>query len=343
MCNIALVGFGAVGKSFVKLLNIKKDLLPKNLKLKYIVKTDGGVYDKNGIDIDELIKYISSDNKIQNHPLWSDITFNDILKNRDVDILIELTSTNIINGEPGYTHIKEALKNNINVVTGNKGPILLYYNELKNLAMKNNLYLKIGCTTGGALPSVNVGTADVLGAQVTEIIGVLNGTTNFILEEMLKSNIEYEEALKKAQDLAIAEKDPSLDVMGFDTAIKIAILSKVIWNVDFDFNKLNIQGITNIKLKDLLVEKFFDKKMKLIGRAYFMNGNFEFEVKPMSIDNMHPLYFVDGKNKGVHYKTDILGDITVTGGASSPLNAAAAILRDLLCIIENKEMIRCHI
>ncbi len=335
MCNIALIGFGGVGKSFVKLLQLKKDLLSEDIKLKYVIKSDGGIYNKDGLDIDELIKYTNLDNEIQNHPLWSDVKFKDILKNKDIDILIELTSTNIVNGEPGYTHIKESLENKINVVTGNKGPILLYYHELKNLAERNNLYLKIGCTTGGALPSVNVGTTDVLGAQVTEIIGVLNGTTNFILEEMVKCKIEYKEALKKAQDLKIAEKDPSLDVLGFDTAIKIAILSKVIWDVDFEFDKLNIQGITNIKLKDLLLEYFSGNKTKLIGRAFYLNNKFEFEVKPMLIDKDHPLYFVDGKNKGVHYKTDILGDITVTGGASSPLNAAAAILRDLIYIIES--------
>ena len=85
---------------FIKLLQIKKDLLPKNTKLKYVIKRDGGIYNKDGLDIDEIIKYTSSNNKIQNHPLWSDISFEDILKNKDVDILIELTSTNIINGIP---------------------------------------------------------------------------------------------------------------------------------------------------------------------------------------------------------------------------------------------------
>ena len=108
------------------------------------------------------------------------------------------------------------------------------------------------------------------------------------------------------------------------------VLYFVIWTCVFD--KLDIKGITDIKLNDLLLDNFSGKKTKLIGRAFYLNGNFEFEVKPISIDKYHPLYFVDGKNKGVHYKTDILGDITVTGGASSPLNAAAAILRDLLNI-----------
>ena len=335
MFNIALIGFGAVGKSFAKLLKMKKDLL-HDVNLKYIIKSDGGIYDENGLNIDELIEYINSDKKIQNHPMYSDISFKNILENDDVDILIELTSTNIVDGEPGYTHIRESLKNGLDVVTGNKGPILLHYNELKNLANKNNLYLKIGCTTGGALPSVNAGTIDVLGAQVMEITGVLNGTTNFILEEMLKNKVEYEEALKKAQDLNIAEKDPSLDVLGYDTAVKMAILSKVIWNIDFDFDKLDINGITNVKLNDLLSADFSNDKVKLVGRASYLDGNFEFEVKPTVINSDHPLYSVDGKNKGVHYKTDILGDITVTGGASSPLNAAAAILRDLLYIIENR-------
>ncbi|MDY4575580.1 MAG: homoserine dehydrogenase [Intestinibacter sp.] len=334
MFNIALIGFGAVGKSFVKLLEMKKDLL-HDVNLKYIIKSDGGIYDEDGLNIDELMEY-TNNKKIQNHPMWSDISIKNILENKDVDILIELTSTNIVDGEPGYTHIRESLKNGIDVVTGNKGPILLHYKELKGLANKNNLYLKIGCTTGGALPSVNAGTTDVLGAKVTEITGVLNGTTNFILEEMLKNRVEYEEALKKAQDLNIAEKDPSLDVLGYDTAVKMAILSEVIWNVDFDFDKLDINGITNVKLDDLLSAKANDDKVKLVARASYLDGNFKFEVKPTVISSDHPLYSVDGKNKGVHYKTDILGDITVTGGASAPLNAAASILRDLLYIIQNR-------
>lgn len=334
MFNIALIGFGAVGKSFVKLLEMKKDLL-HDVNLKYIIKSDGGIYDEDGLNIDELMEY-TNNKKIQNHPMWSDISIKNILENKDVDILIELTSTNIVDGEPGYTHIRESLKNGIDVVTGNKGPILLHYKELRGLANKNNLYLKIGCTTGGALPSVNAGTTDVLGAQVTEITGVLNGTTNFILEEMLKNRVEYEEALKKAQDLNIAEKDPSLDVLGYDTAVKMAILSEVIWNVDFDFDKLDINGITNVKLDDLLSAEANDDKVKLVARASYLDGNFKFEVKPTVISSDHPLYSVDGKNKGVHYKTDILGDITVTGGASAPLNAAASILRDLLYIIQNR-------
>ena len=334
MFNIALIGFGAVGKSFVKLLEMKKDLL-HDVNLKYIIKSDGGIYDEDGLNIDELMEY-TNNKKIQNHPMWSDISIKNILENKDVDILIELTSTNIVDGEPGYTHIRESLKNGIDVVTGNKGPILLHYKELKGLANKNNLYLKIGCTTGGALPSVNAGTTDVLGAQVTEITGVLNGTTNFILEEMLKNKLEYKDALKKAQDLNIAEKDPSLDVSGYDTAVKMAILSEVIWNVDFDFDKLDINGITNVKLDDLLSAEANDDKVKLVARASYLDGNFKFEVKPTVISSDHPLYSVDGKNKGVHYKTDILGDITVTGGASAPLNAAASILRDLLYIIQNR-------
>lgn len=338
MSNIALIGFGGVGKSFVKLLQIKRHILPKNLKLKYIIKSDGGVYNKDGLDIDEMVKYTNSNNSIKNHPLWSNISYKDIIKNKDVDILIELTSTNIVNGEPGYTHIKSALENKISIVTANKGPILLYYDELKNLALKNNVHLKIGCTTGGALPAVNVGTMDTLGAQITEIIGILNGTTNFILENMVKYKIEYKEALKKAQNLKIAEKDPSLDVLGYDTAIKMAILCRIIWDVDFDFNKLDIKGITNVKLGDLLLESISERKTKLIARAFYLNGNFEFSVKTESIDKSHPLYFVDGKNKGIHYKTDILGDITVTGGASSTLNSAASILRDLLNITTTKNI-----
>ena len=220
--DIGLIGFGGVGQAVVKLLVEKKKYIFEkynlDLKVKYILKSDGGIYESNGIDLEELAEFINKKKSIKEHILWKEnLKFEEMIQNNDVDTLVEITSTNIETGEPGLTHIKTALESGINVVTGNKGPIILKYKELKEIADKNSVKLKVGCTTGGALPSINGGLYDVAGSEIQAIEGILNGTTNYILSKMINDDITYEEALKDAQECGIAEANPSLDVLGYDT------------------------------------------------------------------------------------------------------------------------------
>lgn len=334
--DIALIGFGGVGQALIELfINKESYIFEKyNLKInvKYIIKSNGGLYSEEGIDLKELMNFVKQ-NEIHKHKLWSEkINIDYVIRNKNIDTLIELTPTNIIDGEPALTYIKSALNNKINVVTGNKGPILLKYKELNNLAHNNKASLKVGCTTGGALPSITSGIYDIAGSEICSIEGILNGTTNYILSKMTNDEISYNEALKEAQECGIAEADPSLDVLGYDTAGKIIILSNVLMNTDLKLNDLEIKGITEVDLSELKLAKYKNKKMKLIGKVEKENHIIKAYVKPMMIDENHPLYSVDYKNKGIYYKTDTLGDITISGGASGTMNAAASILRDMVLI-----------
>ena len=330
--DIGVIGFGGVGKAFIELLIMKKDKI--DIKVKYIIKSNGGIYNSNGINIEELIDFVNSGKSICEYSKWTDkdITINTIIKNRDVDTLVELTGTNIEDGEPGYTHIKLALENGINVVTGNKGPILLYYNELKDIAYNNNVQLGIGCTTGGALPSINGGLLDTAGAEILAIEGVLNGTSNYILKEMYDKKIEYSVALEEAQKMGIAEANPKLDVDGFDTASKILILANVLMGYRKSISDIYIKGISEITADEVNLSISKGEKIKLIGMVYKEDNCIKCKVEPKSLKSTHPLYFVDGKNKGVYYKTDTLGDISIIGGASGTINSAASILRDIINI-----------
>ena len=256
------------------------------------------------------------------------MSFSELI-DEDIDYLVELTSTNIKTGEPALSFIKTALSKGINVVTGNKGPILLEYKKLKTLAEKTGVYLGIGCTVGGALPSISCGKYDAAGAKIESIEGVLNGTTNYILNAMKFENKTYEEALNNAKEIGIAEKDSYLDVKGYDTAIKTIILSNALMESDLSLDDAEIEGITGVTLEDIRKADSKGRKIKLVGQAFRENGIVKVRVKPKELDENSPLFFVEGKNKGVFYKTDILGDITVIGGASAPENAAASILRDI--------------
>ena len=335
--NIGLIGFGVVGQALIKLLIEKrKYILEKydlEIKIKYILKSDGGLYDERGINLEEVSELIENNRNIKYNLAWKDdLNIEDIINNNDIDTLVELTSTNIETGEPGLTHIKKALENKINVVTGNKGPIILKYNELKKIAEENSVKLKVGCTTGGALPSINGGIYDVAGSEIQSIEGILNGTTNYILSKMINDDVTYEEALKDAQQCGIAEANPRLDVLGYDTACKIIILSNVLIDTNINLSDIEIQGITEVKLEYLKELKKKNKKLKLIGKVESLDAEVKAYVKLIEIDENHPLYFVDYKNKGVYFKTDTLGDISIIGGASGTRNAAASILRDLVLI-----------
>lgn len=318
--KMGLIGYGNVGKALIKLIHERK--LP--IEVKYILKSDGGILNKDGLNLGEIV-----DKNIKDDSHWIDnLSFSELI-DEDIDYLVELTSTNIKTGESALSFIKTALSKGINVVTGNKGPILLEYKKLKTLAEKTGVYLGIGCTVGGALPSISCGKYDAAGAKIESIEGVLNGTTNYILNAMKFENKTYEEALNNAKEIGIAEKDSYLDVKGYDTAIKTIILSNALMGSDLSLDDAEIEGITGVTLEDIRKADSKGRKIKLVGQAFRENGIVKVRVKPKELDENSPLFFVEGKNKGVFYKTDILGDITVIGGASAPENAAASILRDI--------------
>jgi len=335
--RIAIIGYGGVGRAFIQLINGKKDHLQKEgleIQVNYIIGRNGGVYNSEGIELKDFIEFGASQRDITKYSKGGDsnLSFKEMLLNRDVDVVIELTPTNKETGEPGLTHIKKSLEYGINVVTANKGPILLAYNQLKNIAIKNNVQLGIGCTIGGALPSINGGIIDLAGADILSIEGVLNGTTNFIINEMENNEITYLEALIKAQQLGISETNPTLDVEGWDTATKLLILTNVLMKEEKSLVDISVEGIT--KITPELIKKCLSEgnKYKLIGKTVKENGKIQMSVKLEKLEPTHPLYSVDGKNKAVRYVSDVLGELTIIGGASGVTPAAASVLRDLINI-----------
>lgn len=343
--RIAIVGFGGVGKAFLKLLLDKRqELLIEGIepKVKYIISSRGGIYNPKGIDILDLIDFLGTNRDITQYIYGGskDIKFENIIDRDDVDMVIEMTPTNKITGEPGMTHILKSLKNGYDVITANKGPIMLAYKNLSQVAHENNVQLGIGCTTGGALPSINGGVIDLAGSKIISIEGVLNGTTNFILNEMESTGNEYSAALKTAQESGIAETDPTLDVEGWDTATKLLILSNVLMDGEKTLEDINVEGITTIKASDIEEAAKLGLKYKLVGKTVRKEDSIEMTVKLMRLSPDNPLFGVDGKNKAVRYTSDTLGDLTIIGGASGVVPAAASILRDLINIKRGYKYIR---
>jgi homoserine dehydrogenase len=334
--RIGLIGYGGVGKAFTKLIVDKSSILKEeglNIEIIYIINSKGGIYNPKGIDYYKLLtlsneeKSINEDNN-ENKKITPDF----MLERKDIDLMIELTSTNKETGEPALGYILKALENKIHVVTGNKGPIIHGYKKLEKIARKNNVHLGIGCTCGGALPSINGGVIEMAGSEISSIEGILNGTTNYILKEMEDTGCTYDIALKKAKDFGIAEANPSFDVEGWDTAFKLLILTNVIMKEEKNLADIKIEGITNLKPDDIEIALKEGKRYKLIGRTSRVRKELNMLVKLEKVDKEHPFYNVDGKNKAVRYISDTLGELTLIGGASGTTAAAASILRDIIYI-----------
>lgn len=335
--RIAVIGYGGVGKALIRLLASKSCELKKenlDIKVNYIIDYYGGIYDSTGIDLEKLIEFTKTEKDITkfNNQGSKDINLDVALKNNDIDLAVIMTPTNKETGEPGISYIRSLLSSGVHVVTSDKGPVMLAYRELYNLAKENGIQLGIGCTTGGALPTINGGMMDMAGAEILSIEGVLNGTTNFILKDMEDNGISYEESLKKAQALGIAETNPTLDVEGWDTATKLLILTNVHMGLNKTLKDISVEGITKLTIKEIEEAKKEGKRYKLVGRTEKNGNEYKMSVRLEKLNSEHLLFGVDGKNKAVKYTSDTLGELIIIGGASGVIPAAASVLRDVVNI-----------
>ena len=330
--NIAFIGFGTVGQGLAKMLNEKKAHLKSEYGFEYKVVgivdlVKGSVYSQDGIDLGKILSICEKKGKIGEEKISSI----ELIKKDCVDAIIEVTPTNLKDGEPGMSHMKEALKNGKHVVTTNKGPIALAYKELKKIAEENGAFLKFEGTVLSGTPAINLATMDLAGVSIKSIEGILNGTTNYILTEIEKGK-SYEEVLKKAQNLGYAEADPTADVEGYDALAKIVILAKTVMNGDINIKDVPREGITEIKKEKVESAIKNGKKMKLIARAWREGNKIMAKVSPEEISTEHPLANVNGVLNAITFTTDVAGEITIIGPGAGGSSAGYALLTDLLSI-----------
>lgn len=343
--KIAIIGYGGVGKAFVRLLKMQEALLARedlHIQVPYIVDYYGGIYEERGIDLSSLAAFTQQEKDITKFTGGSaDISVDQVVSDKSVDLAVIMTPTNKETGQPGADYVRKLLSAGKHVVISDKGPIMLYYDQLYNLAAENGVQLGIGCTTGGALPSVNGGLMDLAGGEITSIEGVLNGTTNFILKFMEERGCEYADALKEAQDQGIAETNPSLDVEGWDTAGKLLILTNVLMKEKKTLDDIQVEGITRLTAAEVARARSEGCKYKLVGKTLREeDGRLSMTVKLEKLPQDHLLYSVEGKNKAVRYCCDTLGELVIIGGASGVIPAAASILRDIVNIHRGYQFVK---
>lgn len=331
--KLCILGFGAVGMGVVKVLSMKNDMLMDKygLDISVVAVTDrsGAAVNPEGLDLQLLIETKENTNKISDYPEHGvpGLDSAEVVETVEFDCLVEVTPTNIDHGEPANTHMMETLKKGRDVVTSNKGPLSLYFSELVETANSNNAEFKYEASVGGAMPIINFAHNNLAGNNISSVLGILNGTTNYILSRMANEGSSYEQTLKEAQELGIAETDPTQDVEGIDAAAKIVILANSVLNRNVTIKDVHMEGITNITPESIELAKKEGFLIKLIGEA----SNNNLEVAPRLVKEGSP-FAVDGTLNVATVMTDLADDVTVVGKGAGSIETASAILSDIICV-----------
>lgn len=326
-----MLGFGVVGQSFVKLLlSHSTDLYNEyGIKPKVVACADNGgiVSCDQGLDLDRLLNVKKKKKSIIHYGAKGNRSETlDVIENIDAEVVIELTPTNIVDGEPGKNHIISAMKSGKNVITVNKGPLALEFPSLMELAEYNRIAFKFSGTVGGGTPILEFAKRCLKGDRIISFEGILNGTTNYILSKMYEG-LNFSEALQDASEKGYAEKDPTLDVDGFDAVAKLVIASNFVMNMKSTMKDVSREGIRDVKPSQVLTERKNGNAIKLIASCDGKN----LVVKPKPVSMKDPIC-VDGILNAITFRCQHSGQQTIIGKGAGGMETASAILRDLIDI-----------
>jgi homoserine dehydrogenase len=335
--RLIVCGFGNVGRAFAQLVADKDEYLKGRygLGLELVALVDIGgaaIAEGDSLPIIELLSHVEKGGTLETFPKVGHVGVSAIqaIAKIDADVLIEATPANLATGEPGRAHIMAALDKGMDIVSANKAPLVLFYKEINELARARGSRIYMSAATAAALPTLDVGLVSLAGSKILSLEGILNGTTNYILTRMHREKCSYDDALRAAQEMGIAETDPSLDVEGWDTRNKLLLIANRLFEGNFAPEYVEVTGIARITLDDIEAAQKDGKVIKLLGVAELENDQVRLRVEPAALSREHPLAPIDYAEKAISYLTDTMGRITVTGGKSSPLGAAAALLKDLI-------------
>jgi homoserine dehydrogenase len=236
--------------------------------------------------------------------------------------------TNRETGEPGLSWSRGALAAGAGVVLADKGPALLALPELE--AARRGRFVGASATVGSALPTLALARRELAGAEIREISAILNGTSNMILTHMRERDASFADALAEAQRLGIAEPDPSYDVEGWDTAVKLTILARSLVDRSVSLADVDRRGIDALDPALVDEARATGGRIRLVGRARRDAGRTRLAVAPEAVAPDDPFFLVEGATKAARFVTDDLGTLVVTGGASGRRDVAAAMLKDML-------------
>jgi homoserine dehydrogenase len=331
--RIILVGFGTVGRSLARLLIKEKNWLVKTYgfepQVVTIIDSQGLCRDENGLDLDLALKIKEKYGTVEKYPRKDEARTTDrrAIAKVEAEALVETTPSNFKNGEPGISNIKQALTSGKHVVTVNKAPLALAMPALLEMAAHKRLQLLFSGTVGAGTPFLSFASKCLPGEKILGVHGILNGTTNYILTRMENESIGYQKALAEAQRKGYAERDPTNDVEGLDTAAKIVIMANSVMKQRMVLEDVKISGISKVTSHRLEQAKRSGVKIKLVGRLTESTAS----VAPEEVPLNDPVCVPDTLN-ALTFSTEHAGDVTLIGHGAGGEQTASAIIRDLVDI-----------
>jgi homoserine dehydrogenase len=330
--NIAVIGFGNIGRAFVRVLALKRKLLAKkygvNINVVAVVDSKGMVIKPSGLDDYEMLKLCEvpkSGIYMFGSYAKQGVNVEEVYSKAAPNIHVELTPANYVSGEPGFTNIMLALKRGAHVVTANKAPLVLHYEDIMAEARVRKLAVKFRATVMGGTPFLEV-LASMKSHDIEKVEGILNATTNYILTEMHDNLLDFEQALKKAQALGIAETDPTLDIEGFDAAAKLTIISYVIGK-PININSIYRESVTKITLKDVLDAVKQGQVIKYIASLDAQKMVASVKIERIPRENVFAQ--INGTLNGVKIKSDAT-ELFFIGRGGGRMETAHTVLDDVL-------------
>ena len=282
-----------------------------------------------GLGEEIYIKKILDLREFPDSPLADRFTkdFNDILNDREIRVVAE-----VMGGvNPAYDFVKKCLKSGKSVVTSNKELVAAKGAELLEIAKEENVNFLFEASVGGGIPIIRPMSQCLIANNVDEVAGILNGTTNFILTKMIADGMQFDDALKLAQDLGFAERNPAADIEGHDACRKICILASLAYGKHIYPESVHTEGITNITLDDVKYAEAFGCVIKLIGRVKKLeDGKIDSIVAPMLVPNESQLANIDYEFNGIMVRGDCTGDVVFYGKGAGKLPTASAVVADIV-------------
>lgn len=311
--KVGLLGMGNVGTGTYKTLDMNREK----------------IFDSTGLDIEITKVLVNDTSKDRGIKLPSEkLTQNpdDIFLDKNIDIVVEL-----IGGiEPASEFMLKAMENGKHVVTANKAAVAANYDKLINTAYKNKVMLRYEASVGGGIPIINALTTALTSNDFEEILGIVNGTTNYIMTQMTEYGLEYSDVLKVAQEKGFAEADPTVDVEGIDVANKLSILMAIVFGIRISPDDIPREGITKISKDDITFANNFGYKIKLLCTARKSDNKLECHVQPAFVPLSHPLSSVSNEFNAVFVKGNAVDDLMFYGKGAGPLPTGSAVMGDII-------------
>lgn len=318
--NVALLGLGTVGSGVVKIIEENreqiKETMNKDINIRHILVRD---------------KSRSRPINVSKYHLTEDI--DEILNDDSIDIVVE-----VMGGiEPTVDWLKRALSEKKHVITANKDLLAVHLNVLEELAQKNDVALKYEASVAGGIPIVNAINNGLNANNISKFMGILNGTSNFILSKMTQEETSFKDALDEAQRLGFAEADPTDDVEGIDAARKVVITSYLSFNQVINLADVDRHGISDVELSDIKVADELGYKIKLIGKGTYENSQVQASVAPTLVNKSHQLASVEDEFNAIYVIGDAVGETMFYGKGAGSLATGSAVVSDLLNVTLNFE------